>query len=109
MPRYVFVCPNEHVNERFFSWPHPEEVPCRQCSEVANYNVTATFKGSLASIPDIDVHFNQSFGEVVKSRRHLRDLQKRHDTRDYQPIRDREAIAHEAWKVSKRREAEAGT
>ena len=36
-------------------------------------------------IDDFPVHWNHSFGCVVKSRRHFRELQKKHSVHDWEP------------------------
>jgi hypothetical protein len=43
--------------------------------------------GTILAQPDIEPHYNITIGRVVKSRRHLRDLQKRHGFMDYQGIK----------------------
>ena len=40
------------------------------------------------AITDIPEHFNLSFGERVRSRRHLKDLQKKHGCRDWEPVKE---------------------
>jgi hypothetical protein len=48
--------------------------------------------------PDVPEHMNVSFGCVVRSRRHLRDLQKATDSVDYEPSKaqkERDAYARD--------------
>jgi hypothetical protein len=41
--------------------------------------------------PDVPEHFNHAFGEVVRSRRHLKYLQQSTDSVDYEPSKAQQA------------------
>lgn len=53
------------------------------------------------AIPDLPEHYNNSLGEVVRSRRHLKDLQRATDSVDYEPTpkqKERDAYAQDRMK-----------
>ncbi len=88
MPVYVYSCRTGHLTERFFPvasrrlW-----VVCR-CRKRANRDFGAEKGGGgLQLSPDVPEHWNVTVDKVVRSRKHLRDLQKRHGFQDYEPVR----------------------
>jgi hypothetical protein len=53
------------------------------------------------AIGDLPMHYNNSLGEVVRGRRHLRQLQRDTDSVDYEPTakqKERDAVARDRMK-----------
>ena len=98
MPIYSFTCAKGHVTDDFcfVSDQRPAIVPCSTCGEAATFDFTATFRDSSIFVDDdCPVHYNPTIGEVVRSRRHLRDIQKRSfgergiEMQNYEPVKPR--------------------
>lgn len=90
--RYTWRCENGHEQGVFASSEEANHAAgelrrCDRCNgvaSVASFEVrsTATATGLL------EPHFNYSFGQEVKGPRHMRELQKKHGTQDYIPVKD---------------------
>ena len=65
----------------------PRSIPCHWCARRARYVGGPPSAGLVTITPDIPEHFNLSLNRPVRSRRHLRDLQARMGTVDYEGIR----------------------
>jgi hypothetical protein len=78
-PIYEFQCDRLHTTEKFFHMTDtiPATVDCESCPHLAK----RTF-GAPAVVDDFPEHVNVSFGQVVKSRKHHRELQKLHGCHD---------------------------
>jgi len=53
------------------------------------------------AMPDLPEHYNNSLGEVVRGRRHLKQLQRDTDSVDYEPTakqKERDAVARDRMK-----------
>lgn len=86
MPTYWYDCP-DHGNELRLKGEQkpPETIPCKWCPRTAR-RVVQRF-GVVQITPDIPEHWNLSLDQPVRSRRHLRDVQKRTGTQDYEGYR----------------------
>lgn len=67
--------------------------PCHWCSEALGYEVMVEVTGkpdlgSARVIEDVHEHYNHSLGMVVRSRRHLKSIQREFGFTDYQPSQD---------------------
>lgn len=111
MPLYDYRCQTcGHVEEVFahMNDPHPDSIvlahrtmrgraprassgPNRGAHAPRCPNATLIRVYAFRVIPDVPEHYNDCIDQVVKSRRHLRELQDRSEGafRDYEPIRQR--------------------
>ena len=85
MPLYEFRCDKGHSTEEFYRMndSRPATIECRLCTRPAH-----RVFGNAAVVDDFPEHFNISLGEVVKSRQHLRNIQKERGLQDYEPTRN---------------------
>lgn len=98
MPTYSFVCAKGHVTDEVFRFAdRPRAIRCGKCSKRAQYDLGATHRDSRIGIDnDCPEHYNPTIGCVVKSRRHLRDIQRRYagergiEMQNYEPVKKRE-------------------
>ena len=85
MPVYWYDCP-DHGSE--ITLPGevkpPESIQCHWCEKTAHHIERV---GIVCVTPDIPEHMNLSLNQPVRSRRHLRDIQKRTGTQDYEGYR----------------------
>lgn len=100
MPTYSFVCDKGHVTDEVFIPSHrPKTIRCsvKRCRRRATYSFGATHQNSSIGVDnDCPVHYNPTIGMVVRSRKHLRDIQKRAygehgiEMQNYEPVKRRE-------------------
>jgi len=64
----------------------PRSIRCSWCGRRAKFVGGPPTLGIVQVTPDIPEHWNMSLNEPVRSRRHLRDLQKIHGTHDYEGV-----------------------
>ena len=96
-PRRVVVCPKGHAHGPFNG--------SREALIALNEMAAEHFCGSgpysvqhyepisnFFALGDIPEHLNVSLGEPVRSRRHLKQLQKKYGCHDYEPIKERTAM-----------------
>ena len=91
MIQYVYCCPNGHSQGVFSDRAEAERArrelgKCDRCGR--RRKLVGNVVNLGAAIFDIPEHFNYSFGERVKSRRHFRKLQEKHRTQDWIPVKD---------------------
>jgi len=83
---YSYRCPDDHVFDRVRSIAHRNKpVRCPECGKVAKRDQHAELAGTVHFIPDVPEHFNKSTDCVIRSRRHLREIQKQRGLSDYDP------------------------
>lgn len=90
MPTFSYRCARGHVTDQFFTPGEPRTATsrCGKCRRRATYSLNATLASSrLYTIPDVPEHWNTSIDQPVRSRRHLRDLQKRNGWQTYEPVK----------------------
>jgi len=85
LARAVFYCSKARCERQ---WLNVHRKRCDLCGG-ENTRLKRVKLGVATTIlvtPDVPEHFNMSLNQRVRSRRHLRDLQKRHGTQDYEGI-----------------------
>lgn len=83
MPLWSYVCRKGHVTDRFFE-SHAERTRTTRCDcgARATLNLSATHR-KLYVTPDIEEHYNTTIDMPVRSRKHLKDLQRRYGFSDH--------------------------
>lgn len=98
MPSYCYTCSAGHTHEETRAIAdRNKRRACGRCPKIARRNVAAEMKsGSLNFIPDVREHYNPTIGSgvVVRSRRHLKQLQAEHGLQDFDP---KEAVPSTGW------------
>jgi len=86
MPTYLYSCPRGHETERFtpLNGRRPAQVACGDCGLPAPYDFGATARTQTLQ-PIINEHFNESLGQPILGRTHLRAVQKERGVEDYDP------------------------
>lgn len=97
MPLFDFQCAAGHIFEDFLAVKkdYPREVPCVTpgCKLAAKRLVSMPGPPSGAlEKNDIPAHFNGAFGTVVKGRKHMKELQRKHGTQDWRPVKGQEPV-----------------
>lgn len=92
---YVYRCSAGHVNEEFRAVEERSlrrRCSTRGCRRKAWRDVHAERTSRRHVIADIPEHYNRSTDCVIRSRRHLREIQRQrgltdYDPKDYKPVR----------------------
>ena len=79
-PLYDFECEKGHVTERLFRMDDVKSTDCSTCG-----GPTRRIFSRAAVVDDFPEHMNISLGRVVKSRAHLKQLQKELGCQDWVP------------------------
>ncbi len=82
MPVYPYLCAADHETEVFSHMrdEKPTTVPCAFCGLPATRSIVLPIVRG-----DIPEHFNETLGEAVRGRAHLRTLQQVHGCQDFEP------------------------
>lgn len=84
-PLYDFACSEGHVTEKFrrMTGRIPKSVKCGSCPLMA-----ARIFSRPSVQDDFPIHYNWSIGEVVRSRAHMKRIQKDRGLQDWEPCRN---------------------
>jgi hypothetical protein len=85
--RCRYYCRNPRCTSRWKAFMFAgtaDTAPCPDCGERGPKLKRVSAGTTLNAIPDIPSHWNESFGKVVRGRRHLKELQAATGSVDYE-------------------------
>lgn len=91
MATFSYRCGAGHVTDQAFAAgvPRTKTAKCGSCNRRAAFSFKDTHgPGNGYVIRDFPEHFSETFGCVVKSRKHHRELQRLHKVHDWEPCRN---------------------